>query len=56
MKKVAIIGVGNSKFGIRQDVNIAELTFESVKPAFEDAGVIGKDIDLLVLGSVGSGG
>jgi acetyl-CoA C-acetyltransferase len=56
VKKVAIIGVGNSKFGIRQDVNLAELTFESVKPAFEDAGVIGKDIDLLVLGSVGSGG
>ncbi len=53
MRKVAIIGVGNSKFGNRQDVNISELTFEAVKPAFEDAGITGKDIPFVALGSAG---
>jgi acetyl-CoA C-acetyltransferase len=56
MDKVGIIGVGHSKFGIRQDVNIAELTFEAVKPALEDSGIGGRDIDLVVLGSAGPGG
>jgi len=54
MRKVAIIGVGNTKFGARQDVNLAELTFEAVKPAFEDAGITGKDIEFVALGSVGA--
>jgi acetyl-CoA C-acetyltransferase len=55
MRKVAVIGVGNSKFGNRSDVNIAELAFESVKPAFEEAGVVGKDIQFVAVGSVGAG-
>jgi len=54
MRKVAVIGVGNAKFGVRQDVNLAELTFEAVKPAFEDAGITGKDVDFVALGSVGA--
>jgi acetyl-CoA C-acetyltransferase len=53
MRKVAVIGVGNSKFGPRQDVNLAELTFEAVKPAFVDAGITGKDIPFVALGSAG---
>ena len=56
MRRVAIIGVGSSKYGIRQDVNIAEITFEAVKPAFEDAGITGKDVEYAVLGSAGPGG
>lgn len=55
MRKVAIIGVGNSKFGVRNDINIAELAFEAVKPALEDAGVEAKDIEFVALGSVGAG-
>ncbi|NWF86820.1 thiolase domain-containing protein [Candidatus Bathyarchaeota archaeon] len=55
MRKVAIIGVGNSKFGIRNDVNVAELTFEAVKPSFEDAGLAAKDIEFVALGSAGAG-
>jgi acetyl-CoA C-acetyltransferase len=55
MRKVAVVGVGNSKFGNRSDVNIAELAFESVKPAFEDAGVTAKDVEFVAVGSVGSG-
>jgi acetyl-CoA C-acetyltransferase len=53
LRHVAIIGVGHSKFGIRQDVNVNELAFESVKPAIEDAGISKRDIELMVLGSIG---
>lgn len=55
MRKVAIIGVGNSKFGVRNDVNIAELAFEAVKPSLEDAGITAKDIEFVALGSTGAG-
>ena len=55
MRKVAIVGVGNSKFGNRSDVNIAELAFEAVKPSLEDAGIVAKDIEFVALGSVGAG-
>ncbi|MEM2105641.1 MAG: thiolase domain-containing protein [Candidatus Bathyarchaeia archaeon] len=55
MKKVAVIGVGNSKFGVRNDVNVAELAFEAVKPSLEDAGITAKDVEFLALGSVGAG-
>jgi len=55
MRKVAVIGVGNSKFGIRNDVNIAELAFEAVKPSLEDAKICAKDIEYVALGSAGAG-
>ena len=55
MRKVAIIGAGNSKFGNRSDVNIMELAFEAVKPALEDAKVTAKDIEFMALGSTGAG-
>ncbi len=53
MRRVAIIGVGHSKFGRRQDVNLCELAFEAIKPALEDAGVGPKDIELMTVGTVG---
>jgi len=55
MRKVAVIGVGNSKFGIRSDVNISELAFEAVKPALEDACLSAKDVQFVALGSTGAG-
>ncbi|MEM3458566.1 MAG: thiolase domain-containing protein [Candidatus Bathyarchaeia archaeon] len=55
MRKVAVIGVGNSKFGVRNDVNIAELAFEAVKPSLEDTGITAKDIEFVALGSTGAG-
>lgn len=55
MKKVAVIGVGNSKFGVRNDVNVSELMFEAVKPSLEDAGIAAKDVEYVALGSVGAG-
>jgi len=53
MRKVAIVGIGHSKFGRRTDVDIAELAFESIKGAMEDAGVEKKQIETVTLGSAG---
>ncbi|MFP3984652.1 MAG: thiolase domain-containing protein [Candidatus Bathyarchaeia archaeon] len=55
MKKVAIIGAGTSKFGNRNDVNVSELAFEAVKPSLIDAGVTGKDVEFMALGTAGAG-
>jgi len=54
MRKVAIIGVGSSRFGERNDVTLQELAFEAVKEALDDAGVTQKEIGLSVVGSVGT--
>jgi len=53
VRKVAIIGVGHSRFGVRQDVNICELAFEAVKPALEDAGLTPKYIPYGPVASIG---
>jgi acetyl-CoA C-acetyltransferase len=55
MRKVAVIGVGSSKFGVRTDANISELGFEAVKPSLEDAGIAAKDVEFAAVGSVGAG-
>ncbi len=56
MRRVAVIGVGNSRFGRRNDVTLQELAFESVKEAFEDAGLTPRDIELSVVGTVNTRG
>ena len=53
MKKVAIIGVGHSRFGDRSDVNLSELSFEAIQPSLEASGLIAKDIPYMALGSMG---
>jgi acetyl-CoA C-acetyltransferase len=53
MSRVAVVGIGHSKFGRRTDVNVAELAFESIKQAVDDAGVDRKDIKNVVVGSFG---
>lgn len=50
-RRVAVVGVGTSKFGKRNDVTIRELTWEAVKEALQDANVTQKDIQLTVFGS-----
>jgi len=55
VKNVAVIGIGNSKFGARNDVTISELAFEAVRPSLEDAGLAASDIQFVALGSVGAG-
>jgi acetyl-CoA C-acetyltransferase len=53
LKKVAVIGVGHSKFGVRKDANLSELTFEAVKPALDDAAVSPDDFDFVSFATVG---
>ena len=53
MERVAVVGIGHSKFGRRTDANIGELAFESIKQAIDDAGVDKKDIGNVVIGSAG---
>jgi len=50
---VAIIGVGHSKFGVRNDVNMAELAYEAVKQALDTSNLEQKDIDFVVVGNMG---
>jgi acetyl-CoA C-acetyltransferase len=51
--RVAVVGIGHSRFGRRTDVNIGELAFESIKQAVDDAGVDRNDIGNVVVGSAG---
>ena len=53
MTRVAVVGIGHSRFGRRTDVNIGELAFESIKQAVDDAGVDRNDIGNVVVGSAG---
>jgi len=53
-KKVAIVGVGQSKFGRRMDASYRELCFEATKKAFEDSGLTPKDIQYSVIGVAGA--
>ncbi len=53
LRRVAIIGIGQGKFGVRSDVNVYELAFEAVKPALEDAGITQKDIPFVSVGTIG---
>lgn len=52
-KKVAVVGIGHSKFGKRTDATIRELAHEAVFPALEDAGLSAQDIDAVVVGVAG---
>jgi len=49
MKKVAVVGVGQTKFGERSDASIREIAFEAFKEAVEDAGITPKEIDASVV-------
>ena len=55
MRKVSIVGVGHSKFGRRNDVNLSELAFESIKDALLDANLVQKDIEFVFVGTQGWG-
>ena len=54
--KVAIVGMGCSKFGERWDTGYADLVIEAAYEAFEDAGVEPKDIEACWIGSTTRGG
>mgnify|MGYP006287398325 CR=1 FL=1 len=48
MDRVAIVGVGISKFGNREGVSLRELAFEAFKEAVEDAGIEKDEIEAVV--------
>jgi acetyl-CoA C-acetyltransferase len=53
MKKVAIIGIGHAKFGVRSDASLRELTFEAIKACVDDADVPLKEVESMVTGIAG---
>ncbi|MEM0128454.1 MAG: beta-ketoacyl synthase N-terminal-like domain-containing protein, partial [Thermoplasmatales archaeon] len=52
-ERVAIIGIGHSKFGKRMDVSFSELAWEAISPALKDANVSQKDIGFISVGNFG---
>lgn len=50
--KVAIVGMGCTKFGERWDKGVEDLIVEAAYEAFEDAGVGPKDIQAAWVGTV----
>ena len=48
MERVAIVGVGVSKFGVRKGVSLRELAFEAFREAMEDAGIEKDEIQAVV--------
>lgn len=50
--KVAIVGMGCSKFGERWDAGVADLAIESTNEAFADAGIGPKDIEAVFVGQM----
>ncbi len=52
-RRVAVVGIGHSVFGDRRDANLAELAFEAIKPAIQDAGIGQNDIGLVSVGTAG---
>ncbi|MEM3400118.1 MAG: thiolase domain-containing protein [Candidatus Micrarchaeia archaeon] len=55
MRRVAIVGVGMSKFGEIWDLSFRELIIEAGVRAIEDAGMSGAEIDALYAGTMAAG-
>ncbi|MEM2874981.1 MAG: thiolase domain-containing protein [Candidatus Hadarchaeales archaeon] len=55
MRKVAVIGVGQTKFGELWDVSFRQMMLEAGMRALEDAGIDGGDLDALYVGNMSGG-
>jgi acetyl-CoA C-acetyltransferase len=56
-RNIAVIGVGQTKHGIRRDINAAEMIAEAAWKALEDAELGPEDIDAIAIGNMqGFGG
>jgi acetyl-CoA C-acetyltransferase len=53
MRRVAVVGIGHGKFGVRSDASLRELTFEAVKVCLSDANVPLKEVESMVTGIAG---
>ncbi|MEM2134771.1 MAG: hypothetical protein QXG44_07970 [Candidatus Jordarchaeaceae archaeon] len=52
VRKVAIVGTGQTKHGKRQDASFQELVYDAVSKALNDAGLQIEEIDAVVTGSM----
>ncbi|MEM4213278.1 MAG: hypothetical protein QXO63_03095, partial [Thermoplasmatales archaeon] len=52
-ERVAIIGIGHSKFGKRMDVSFSELAWEAISSALKDANASQEDIGFISVGNFG---
>ncbi|TET91993.1 MAG: thiolase domain-containing protein [Methanomassiliicoccales archaeon] len=55
MRDVAIIGVGDTKFGELWDLSFREIGIEAGLKAIEDSGITGQQIDALFVGNMSAG-
>ena len=53
--RVAIVGMGCTKFGERWDSSASDLLVEATREAFDDAGIEPKDIEAAWFGTTSSG-
>jgi acetyl-CoA C-acetyltransferase len=53
LRNVAIVGYGHTKFGVRNEVNLAELAYEAIREALEKANLEPKDVEHVVVSNVG---
>ncbi len=53
MKEVAVIGVGQTRFGKRRDASLSELAVDALKEAFEDSKIDKKEVKFLSVGNFG---
>jgi acetyl-CoA C-acetyltransferase len=53
LRNVAVVGYGHSRFGVRNDVNMAELAYEAIREALETANLEPKDIEHVVVANAG---
>lgn len=53
MRKVAVVGVGHGRFGVRSDASLRELAFEAIKACLDDAGLPLREVDSMVTGIAG---
>src|ERR1700756_2095681 len=51
MKKVSIIGVGKTKYGVIKDRSFLDLSVEAGKKALADAGITPEEVDTFYLGN-----
>jgi len=49
MRKVGIVGIGQSRFGQRTDASLRELSFEATKACLNDAGIPLDDVEAMVV-------
>ena len=54
-RDVAIVGIGSTSFGEHWDTGLKELVAEAGFAAADDAGIRGKDIELVVVGNMSGG-